>query len=543
MISPSPSSDRPSGGAQLFWPLSALCAAAFFLLLIWLGLEVRPLMPVVETRLFSVAWEMWRDSNFILPELNGELYSQKPPLLMWLIHLLWALVGVTEYPARFIAPAFGVFSILMTGALARRLWPDLQAPAILAPWILATSAAFIGPSSLTMYDAPLTAMVLLALYHLLGVYRRPRLTGWIAFGLALGLGFLFKGPAIAVHVLPLACFLPLLSPKAERPDWRGWFKGLIIAGAVSAAVAAVWLLPAIYSGGFAFLDHFVWNMGASRVVEADDHQAPFWLFAAFLPVYLWPWGWFLPLWRALFRAPLLSEASLRFCLFWLAAAFLIHSGLSGKQFHYLLPELPALALLFARVWPWGELSALRWRYLTALPLVLIALAGAVLSTGLLPLDNAEGLLPTLPGVGIALACLAVLLLLLRFVRYSAPALAAVMPAGLLIFYSLAAPYLESFDSKKIAALIAEREDKGAVISGVVYHGDFTFTGRLTQPVPALWHLHQLTDWAARHPGGLLISKTSRTTPDLQLEMELQYRGRPYNVWVVPEAPSDEETAN
>ena len=65
--------------------------------LLWTGLWIvmvataigfRPLLPVDETRYLAVAWEMWRDGNFLVPHLNGETYSHKPPLLFWLMHKL-----------------------------------------------------------------------------------------------------------------------------------------------------------------------------------------------------------------------------------------------------------------------------------------------------------------------------------------------------------------------------------------------------------------------------------------------------------------------
>ena len=74
--------------------------AALAALQLWL----RPLLPVDETRYLAVAWEMWWRGDFLLPWLNGEPYSHKPPLLFWLIHALWALFGVSELAARF--PAF-----------------------------------------------------------------------------------------------------------------------------------------------------------------------------------------------------------------------------------------------------------------------------------------------------------------------------------------------------------------------------------------------------------------------------------------------------
>ena len=55
---------------------------------VWTGLWIvvmaaavltRPLMPVDETRYLAVAWEMWLGGDYLVPHLNGETYSHKPP--------------------------------------------------------------------------------------------------------------------------------------------------------------------------------------------------------------------------------------------------------------------------------------------------------------------------------------------------------------------------------------------------------------------------------------------------------------------------------
>ena len=80
-----------------------------FLLTLWLllvpaALFFRPPMPVDETRYLAVAWEMWSQGDFVLPTLNGEAYSHKPPLLFWIIHAGWAAFGVNEWWPRLVAP-------------------------------------------------------------------------------------------------------------------------------------------------------------------------------------------------------------------------------------------------------------------------------------------------------------------------------------------------------------------------------------------------------------------------------------------------------
>ena len=53
---------------------------AVWLVILLTALLTRPLLPVDETRYASVAWEMWSRGDFLVPYLNGEPYSHKPPL-------------------------------------------------------------------------------------------------------------------------------------------------------------------------------------------------------------------------------------------------------------------------------------------------------------------------------------------------------------------------------------------------------------------------------------------------------------------------------
>ncbi|MEJ1994033.1 MAG: glycosyltransferase family 39 protein [Limibacillus sp.] len=526
--------DGKTGTFPIFWPLSAFGAVLLSAGLLTVGLAARPPMAVVETRLLSVAWEMWRDGSFLIPQLNGEAYLQKPPLLAWLIHLVWSVTGVSELAARLVAPAFGLLSILLVAPLARLLWPERHAPALLAPWILATTMLFASLSSLTMYDAPLTAMTLLALIFALRARGSEGILNWLLMGLALGAAFLFKGPAIVIHVAPLVLCLPFLAEGNRRPEWRRWYRGLLIAGASGAAVALCWLVPATVAAGLPFLESFFWNLGAGRVVESIDHQAPFWFFAALIPVFLWPWGWYLPVWPSLFRDRPWADEGLRFCLFWIASAFLIHSALSGKQLHYLLPELPALALVFARVWPWGTQASRYWRLLTALPVALSVFAGLIFATGWLPFEKADPFLPSFTNVAIAAGLTGLLFLLLALIRYSAIALVLVAPVALVVVHLLAGDLLRSYGNQEIARFIAQHEEAGIAYRGVEYHGEFTFTGRLTRPLEVFWHPQHMRQWAQRHPGAVIISKEGREGPGYDPVLESLFRGTTYRVWIVPE---------
>ena len=84
---------RPVPGRRMTLSSKWWTPLGLWLVVMAAGLALRPPLPVDETRYLAVAWEMWRDGNFLVPHLNGEAYSHKPPLLFWLINLGWGYSG------------------------------------------------------------------------------------------------------------------------------------------------------------------------------------------------------------------------------------------------------------------------------------------------------------------------------------------------------------------------------------------------------------------------------------------------------------------
>ncbi len=135
-----------------------------WVVLITTNLVIRPLMPIDETRYVSVAWEMWARGDFLVPYLNGETYSHKPPLLFWLMQLSWWIFGVNEWTPRLISPLFALGSTLLSGSVARELWRERPQVAEITPFVLLGTSFWLIFSTLTMFDMLLTFFVLLAIY-------------------------------------------------------------------------------------------------------------------------------------------------------------------------------------------------------------------------------------------------------------------------------------------------------------------------------------------------------------------------------------------
>ena len=212
---PPPVRDPPSApnprrrSTERIGPLAL--AVLLWAALVAVSLAVRPLLPVDETRYASVAWEMWRSGDLLVPHMNGLPYSDKPPLLFWSIQLAWAAFGVHAWAARLVPALFGLGTLVLVAGIARELWPDRPAVAARTPLVLAGLLLWAGFTGALMFDLPLAFFVAAAVRTLLAARRRPA-AGWALFAVALGLGILTKGPVALVPALAVALTAPWWSP-------------------------------------------------------------------------------------------------------------------------------------------------------------------------------------------------------------------------------------------------------------------------------------------------------------------------------------------
>lgn len=316
------------------------------MLLVTCTIASRPLMPVDETRYMTVAWEAHVTGDHLVSHLNTETYAHKPPLLFWLINAVWFITGLNEYAARLISPLAGISCLLLTFLMARRLWPEATPLHRCAPMVLASIALWIVFCPLTMFDMLLTCCTMLALLGVLRAEAGSATTGWLIAGTAMGLGILTKGPVVLVHVLPAAILAPWWSLRV-RTNFGRWYVGCISAIVIAAAIGLSWALPSATAGGKAYGDELLFGQTAGRMVNSFAHRHPFWWYLPLLPLCLLPWISLGTTWRGLRNTTL--DAQMKFLICWAGSSFLILSLVSGKQIHYLVPLIPAFALVLARL--------------------------------------------------------------------------------------------------------------------------------------------------------------------------------------------------
>lgn len=490
---------------------------------------LRPLLPVDETRYLDVAWEMWLSGDLFHLTRNGELYAHKPPLLFWLINLVWGVTGVNETAARLVGPAFALATAWATAQLGRHLWPQLEGIGGRAVLVLTGFSVFLIYASATMFDTMLALATVLGI----GVIWRVgqgggRLRHWIALGATIGLGVYAKGPVILVHLMPALLLMPFWSDRTPSPG--AFAKGTVIAIGVALCLVGAWLLPALATGTDAYRAELLWTQTAGRVAGGFAHDRPVWFYLVLLPVLLFPWGWSLVIWRDIARLTR-GDAASRMLVLWVLASFVLFSLISGKQAHYLLPEYPAMALLVARALHLRPGAAGRRHIgIAGVPLLLGVVAIAAAS-GLVPLGETLGALRP----GAALAAVGALLIAAGFVCLrSAPergGLVAGLGLAVAAHLLFAGTSLRSqFDGSVIAEVLAPKQGDGVAVYGMTYSAEFNFLARLTTPVAAISGATSLAEWASAHPGGILVGPDGAVPVNTPPDRRDRYNGVLLAIW-------------
>lgn len=526
-------------------------AAAMLLVLGVTAILFRPPLSVDETRYLTVAWDMTRAGDLLVPHLDGQGYTHKPPLLFWAIRLVWAVFGVSETAARLVPVGFAAGLLWATHALGRRLWPERPGVAPLALPLLVGMGPVTLFATMVMFDVPVALGVTIALIglHDLAHHGRPR--DMVVTGLGLGIGLLAKGPVAAVFVLPALIAAPLSAGRVPPGGWtRFALKGL---GAVAIGVAMIlgWALPAALAGGPDFARMLLWGQTAGRVVQAFDHARPWWFYPAILPAMLLPFLVVPAFWRRLRASLGRPDAGSRLCLVVAAGAFLVMSFVSAKQIHYLLPALGPVALLLARMADGAPMRPLnRWlRRTWLLPAALVAVAGIIAA-----LPPVVGRLAGMSGTVIAWGPLAVALVaglaVVAAAIHASPDLApaaalkraALAWVGVLVMltvYGGLGPF-RAFDirpaAQEVARLVAA--DGGPVVFvGGSHDGMLDFQGRLTAPVTEFPADGDITRWASDNPGGIIAGRIdARGAPGWTPVYVQPFRSRRMAVWRAADRP-------
>jgi 4-amino-4-deoxy-L-arabinose transferase-like glycosyltransferase len=497
-----------------------------------------PITPIDETRYVSAAWEMWNGHSFLVPYLNGEPYSHKPPLLFWLMHAGWALFGVNDFTPRLIPGIFSLLSLILVYRISLRLWPQERKTAVCAALILASTAIWDVWSVAIMFDMVLTFWILLGLLGTLRAAEGQR-GGWWMLTAGIAGGLLTKGPAVFVYLLSIPLFRAWWDTRRKTPVRAKWYLAVLGTAILGFAIALLWAVPAALQGGEAYRHAILVGQTVDRVTSSFAHRRPFWWYLPIVPLFFFPWILFRPSFSKLQLKN--ANTGTRFCLAWMGLPLLIFSMISGKQVHYLIPFIPAGVLLIGRniARAEGLSGKTSVKILGGLFLLLgfVALAVPFFDLGgdVGRLEHGDTLFAA---TGLLVAGL---FLLLPFRSTSHTFKRVAIGMTLVLLFALVEAkksFMDDYDMKETAVFIKGKMDEGLSVANIgKYHGQYQFLGRLNKPITALDSgTNTISDFAASHPGALFISyqhEYENTLPEgSKICFSHEYRGKSVIFWQV-----------
>ncbi|MFH0810337.1 MAG: glycosyltransferase family 39 protein [Pseudomonadota bacterium] len=338
---------------SFFWVLLVLSAAILFFRLGSYGL-----IETSDARYAEISAHMARSGDYVTPRLNGIKHFHKPPLTFWLTAAGFRTFGYNEWGARVLMGVAGLGTLLVTYALASRLWGRRAA---YAAWLMLLGmGGFLGAHRLLTTDPFLTLSMTVALLAFWRWQERPSAPLYShIFFLCLGLAMLTKGPVgVLVVWLVVICWALAVGRLADLAALR-WGIGL----AVFALVGLPWYIYVAWCNE-GLLRYFVFGQLAGRISGTmGHHKYPFYYIVEMLLVFCLPWTPFLvPALTEAFRAgrgpragpknPSNEGASSAraFLAAWFLVPAVFFSLPATKLPNYILPSLPAAAILLAGWW-------------------------------------------------------------------------------------------------------------------------------------------------------------------------------------------------
>jgi 4-amino-4-deoxy-L-arabinose transferase-like glycosyltransferase len=345
------------GGTLLLLVLSAALAFAFQ--------GSRGLYETTEGRYAESAREMLETGDWLVPRLDYEAHWSKPPLTYWALAGGLALLGENEWGVR-LGPALAYLVLIAAvHGLGTAMWG--RTTGLIAALVYATSPLAVVASNSVSTDPFLAmweALTALAYWRALrwsavgGEDARSSSKRWILLlWLFSGLSFLTKGPPGLLTLLVIFIYhgwrtathreAPALTSVLGIPVFAlvafGWF---IIVGALNQGL----------------ISQLIREEVVGRIADPSFNRNPEWygpLVILLLPIALgvgpwvayWPSAWRRVRawsgWRGRWREMLAREAVL-FCLLWAVVPLAVLFTSRSRLPLYVLPFLPAVALLTGR---------------------------------------------------------------------------------------------------------------------------------------------------------------------------------------------------
>jgi 4-amino-4-deoxy-L-arabinose transferase-like glycosyltransferase len=318
------------------------------LVITWFAdIQYRDLTHTDEGRYAEIPREMVITGDWLTPRLNEFKYFEKPPLHYWITATAYSVFGIEVWTARLWTELSGLLTLLLTIYLAWRLYGTRAA--WFAGLIMASNIYFYLIGHINVLDTGLSFFMALTLAGFLLAQKEPeRYRRWMLLAWAAAAAALLTKGLIAI-VLPGAVFVLYSLLKRDLKIWTQlyFFPGLLLFLLISAPwFVMVSLANPEFPEFFFIHEHF--QRFTSKIHQRYE---PWWYFIAFMIMAVLPWLGQIPgmVKDSLknFSAPAEQFDERLFLLLWVVVIVGFFSLSSSKLPHYIMPVMPAVALLLA----------------------------------------------------------------------------------------------------------------------------------------------------------------------------------------------------
>lgn len=291
-----------------------------------------------ETKYSQVLREMRASRNLVLPTLNGEPYTHKPPLHFWMMYALSIPFGVFSIWPYVIPSLIAYWALII---LIQRFGDELfPGSGWIAALVMASFYLIWGLAQTARMDLTFSFLITLGMQRLWRFLRDHRSQDLLLCAVWLGLAILVKGP--------MAFVMPMLVLVLERIRRGPLPRGRYLAALVTvAAIPLLWLIPALLAGGNDYAQEILVKQNVGRAVNSFAHKGPPWYYLVHAPGTFFPWAFLaVVVLVALFRRRGSEQADeRRFAFHWILSVLVPFSLISGKLDVYMVPAMIPLALM------------------------------------------------------------------------------------------------------------------------------------------------------------------------------------------------------
>ena len=285
--------------------------------------------------------------------LNGGHFNQYvsnafyPPLYDAATAVSFLTLGTSLFAARLVSALFSVLSLFAVFELAYNMYNGKTA--LLAAILLGIMPGYFWLSRLALLETMLLFFVTAALLFFYRWLQGRQDKYLVLAGLAVGLGFLTKYQAVVAGVIMILSLLFLARGQLKRAFSRF---SLLVAAAVLVVVPWIIIAYQVYASKIFSQWLYALQVGnPEKSVYSSRYPSPIF----YLIEVVWPYNNFHPISIFIYIAGLAGLGLLlwrhlksdKFVLIWFASIFIFFTFIENKEWRYVLPLFPALAIATA----------------------------------------------------------------------------------------------------------------------------------------------------------------------------------------------------